>query len=138
MSKFFSQIMTVFFILLGSEAFSGVYLYEVKHFSTLDVEECETLAGDISSSLQEEFGVQVDNSTTITPISFLGGVVLYLSNERGVLPAYYTGIIPSSSYVYTSGSTKLYVGGDEVSYSNSGGNNTYKITGVTGSGITPL
>ena len=85
----------------------------------------------------DEFGVQIDNSTTITPISFLGGVVLYLSNERGVLPAYFSGEIPSSSYVYTSGSTKLYIEGEEVPFDNGGTNNTYRITGVTGSGITP-
>ena len=85
----------------------------------------------------DEFGVQIDNSTTITPISFLGGVVLYLSNERGVLPAYFSGVIPSSSYVYTSGSTKLYIEGEEVLFDDSGTNNTYRITGVTGSGITP-
>jgi len=53
------------------------------------------------------------------------------------LPAYYNGVIPSSSYVYTSGSTKLYVEGEEVTYNNGGGLNTYRITGVTGSGITP-
>ena len=85
----------------------------------------------------DEFLVQIDNSTTITPISFLGGVVLYLSNERGVLPAYFSGVIPSSSYVYTSGSTKLYIEGEEVSYDNGGELNSYRITGVTGSGITP-
>lgn len=85
----------------------------------------------------DEFGVQIDNSTTITPISFLGGVVLYLSNERGVLPAYFSGEIPSSSYVYTSGSTKLYIEGEQVLYNDGGGLNSYRITGVTGSGITP-
>ena len=88
-------------------------------------------------SASDEFGLQVDNVTSITPISFIGGVLLYLTNERGVLPAFANGTIPSSSYTFTSGSTKLYVEGEEVSYDNNLGPNTYKIIGVTGSGITP-
>jgi hypothetical protein len=88
-------------------------------------------------SSSDSFGFDVTDSVTITPISFLAGTVLYLSNERGVLPAYYTGIIPSSSYVYTSGSTKLYVGSDEIQYDNLESTNSYKIIAVTGSGITP-
>ncbi len=88
-------------------------------------------------SASDEFGLQIDNVTSITPISFLGGVLLALTNERGVLPAFANGTIPSSSYKFTSGSTKLYVEGEEVSYDTNLGNNTYKITGVTGSGITP-
>jgi hypothetical protein len=88
-------------------------------------------------SSSDSFGFNVSDSVTITPISFLAGTVLYLSNERGVLPAYYSGIIPSSSYVYTSGSTKLYVGSDEIQYDNLESTNSYKIIAVTGSGITP-
>jgi hypothetical protein len=88
-------------------------------------------------SASDEFGLQVDNITTITPISFIGGVLLYLTNERGILPAFANGTIPSSSYTFTTGSTKLYVEGEEVSYDNSLAKNTYKIIGVTGSGITP-
>ena len=119
--------------LLSDDSTTGVQTYFLSG-SSLDINS-GSLRYEFSSS--DSFGVQVDNSTTITPISFLGGVVLYLSNERGVLPAFYSGIIPSSSYVYTSGSTKLYVEGDEITYDNNGGNNTYRITGVTGSGITP-
>ena len=85
----------------------------------------------------DEFSQEVGDFTTITPISFIGGIVLYLTNERGVLPAFASGIIPSSSYTNTSGSTQLYVEGDEVSFDNSLSNNTYRITGITGSGITP-
>jgi hypothetical protein len=85
----------------------------------------------------DQFNVEVTDSITITPISFLEGVVVYLSNERGILPAYYNGDIPSASYEYTSGSTKLYVGSEEVTYDTNGGSNTYKIIGVTGSGIIP-
>ena len=119
--------------LLSDNSTTGVATYFLSG-SSLDL---STGSVSYQFTASDEFGLQIDNVTTITPISFLGGVVLYLSNERGVLPAYYTGIIPSSSYVYTSGSTKLYVDGDEVTYNNSGGTNTYKITGVTGSGITP-
>jgi len=119
--------------LLSDNSTTGVATYFVSG-SDLNL-----LSGSLTYEFtaSDEFGVQIDNSTTITPISFLGGVVLYLSNERGVLPAYYNGVIPSSSYVYTSGSTKLYVEGEEVTYNNGGGLNTYRITGVTGSGITP-
>ena len=119
--------------LLSDDSTSGIATYFVSG-SSISLE-----SGSITYSFtsSDEFDVEISNSTTVTPISFLGGVVLYLSNERGVLPAYYSGIIPSSSYVYTSGSTKLYVDGEEVTYNNSGGTNTYKITGVTGSGITP-
>lgn len=120
-------------ILVSDNSTTGVATYFLSG-SSLDL---ATGSVQYEFSASDEFGLQVDNVTTITPISFLEGVVLYLSNERGVLPAYYSGVIPSSSYVYTSGSTKLYVGGDEVTYNNSGGNNTYKIIGVTGSGITP-
>ena len=120
-------------VLVSDNSTTGVATYFLSG-SSLDL---ATGSVQYEFSASDAFGLQVDNVTTVTPISFLEGVVVYLSNERGVLPAYYTGVIPSSSYVYTSGSTKLYVGGDEVSYSNSGGNNTYKITGVTGSGITP-
>ena len=119
--------------LLSDNSSTGVATYFLSG-SSLDL---STGSVSYEFTASDEFGIQVDNVTTITPISTLGGVVLYLSNERGVLPAYYTGIIPSSSYVYTSGSTKLYIDGDEVTYNNSGGNNSYKITGVTGSGITP-
>jgi hypothetical protein len=120
-------------VLVSDNSTTGVATYFLSG-SSLDL---ATGSVQYEFSASDAFGLQVDNVTTVTPISFLEGVVLYLSNERGVLPAYYNGVIPSSSYVYTSGSTKLYVGGDEVTYSNSGGNNTYKITGVTGSGITP-
>ena len=119
--------------LLSDNTTTGIATYFVSG-SSLNLQS-GSLTYSFTSS--DEFGVQVDNSTTVTPISFLGGVVLYLSNERGVLPAFYSGIIPSASFAYTSGSTKLYVNGDQIDYNNSGGNNTYKITGVTGSGITP-
>ena len=130
-SSIFGQAPTL--TLSSDNSITGVATYYVSG-SSLNLQ-----SGSVTYEFtaSDEFGVQVDNVTTITPISFLGGVVLYLSNERGVLPAFYTGIIPSSSYVYTSGSTKLYVDGEETTYSNSGGNNTYRITGVTGSGITP-
>ena len=119
--------------LLSDNTTTGIATYFVSG-SSLNLQS-GSLTYSFTSS--DEFGVQVDNSTTVTPISFLGGVVLYLSNERGVLPAFASGIIPSASFSYTSGSTKLYVNGDQIDYNNSGGNNTYKITGVTGSGITP-
>ena len=119
--------------LLSDNSVTGVATYFVSG-SSLNL---QTGSITYEFSASDEFGVQVDNSTTVTPISFLGGVVLYLSNERGVLPAYYSGIIPSSSYVFTSGSTKMYVDGEEIRYDNGGSRNTYRITGVTGSGITP-
>jgi hypothetical protein len=119
--------------LISDDSSTGIATYFISG-SDLSLE-----TGSITYSFtsSDEFDVQINNSTTVTPISVLGGVVLYLSNERGVLPAFANGNIPSSSFVYTSGSTKLYVEGEQVTYSNGGGNNTYKITGVTGSGITP-
>ena len=119
--------------LISDDSTTGVATYFLSG-STLNLSS-GSISYEFTSS--DEFGVQIDNVTTVTPISFLEGVVLYLTNERGVLPAFYSGVIPSASYQYTSGSTKLYVGGDEVTFDNGGGNNTYKITGVTGSGITP-
>jgi hypothetical protein len=104
-------------VLVSDNSTTGVATYFLSG-SSLDL---ATGSVQYEFSASDAFGLQVDNVTTVTPISFLEGVVVYLSNERGVLPAYYSGVIPSSSYVYTSGSTKLYVGGDEVSYSNSGG-----------------
>ena len=120
-------------ILVNDDSTSGVATFAVSG-SSLDLTSGSV---EYSFSSSDEFGLQVDNSTTITPIAFLGGIVLYLSNERGVLPAFASGIIPSSSYQFTSGSTKLYIDGDEISFNNSGNPNTYRITGVTGSGITP-
>ena len=119
--------------LLSDNSTTGVATYFLSG-SSLDL---DTGSVQYEFSASDAFGLQVDNVTTVTPISFLDGVVLYLSNERGVLPAYYTGIIPSSSYVYTSGSTKLYVGSDEIQYDNLESTNSYKIIAVTGSGITP-
>ena len=120
-------------ILVNDDSTSGVATFAVSG-SSLDLTSGSV---EYSFSSSDEFGLQVDNSTIITPIAFLGGIVLYLSNERGVLPAFASGIIPSSSYEFTSGSTKLYIDGDEISFNNSGTPNTYRITGVTGSGITP-
>ena len=119
--------------LISDNSTTGVATYFLSG-STLDL---STGSVNYQFTASDEFGVQIDNVTSVTPISFLEGVVLYLTNERGVLPAFYSGVIPSASYQYTSGSTKLYVGGDEVTFDNGGGTNTYKITGVTGSGITP-
>jgi hypothetical protein len=119
--------------LISDNSTTGVATYFLSG-STLDL---STGSVNYQFTASDSFGVQIDNVTSVTPISFLEGVVLYLTNERGVLPAFYSGVIPSASYQYTSGSTKLYVGGDEVVFDNGGGNNTYKITGVTGSGITP-
>ena len=119
--------------LISDNSTTGVATYFLSG-STLDL---STGSVNYQFTASDSFGVQIDNVTSVTPISFLEGVVLYLTNERGVLPAFYSGVIPSASYQYTSGSTKLYVGGDEVTFDNGGGNNTYKITGVTGSGITP-
>ena len=120
-------------ILVNDDSTSGVATFAVSG-SSLDLTSGSV---EYSFSSSDAFGLQVDNSTTVTPIAFLGGIVLYLSNERGVLPAFASGVIPSSSFEFTSGSTKLYIDGDEISFNNSGTPNTYKITGVTGSGITP-
>ena len=120
-------------VLVSDNSTTGVATYFLSG-STLDL---STGSVNYQFTASDSFGVQVDNVTTVTPISFLEGVVLYLTNERGVLPAFANGTIPSSSYQFTSGSTKLYVGGEQVTFDNSGTNNTYRITGVTGSGITP-
>ena len=119
--------------LLSDNSTTGIATYFLSG-SSLDL---TTGSVQYEFSASDEFGIQVDNITSITPISFIGGVLLYLTNERGVLPAFANGTIPSSSYTFTSGSTKLYVEGEEVSYDNNLGPNTYKIIGVTGSGITP-
>jgi hypothetical protein len=119
--------------LLSDDSTTGTQTYFLSG-SSLDL---TTGSLQYQFSASDEFGVQIDNVTTITPISFIGGVVLYLSNDRGVLPAFANGTIPSSSYVFTSGSTKLYVEGEEVTFDNSLSPNTYRISGVTGSGITP-
>ena len=119
--------------LLSDNSTTGLQTYFLSG-SSLDL---TTGSVQYEFSASDEFGLQIDKATTITPVSFIGGTLLYLTNDNGILPAFANGTIPSSSYTFTSGSTILYVEGDTVPYDNNLVKNSYKITGITGSGITP-
>ena len=60
------------------------------------------------------YGIDYHDAVKITPIKILDGLSVNLSNENTTLPAKSTGFVESGSFVLTSGSVSVKVGGEDI------------------------
>ena len=67
-----------------------------------------------SISGSDQFGNQFSDAIKITPIKILDGLSVSLTNENATLPALSTGFVASGSFVLTSGSVSVKVGGEDI------------------------
>ena len=83
------------------------------------------------------FGVQQTDEITLSKVVNFDGVSLVLSNESTSFPAKSTGEV-IGSLSDGNGNVQVYVGGNEIEHSQGGGKNTFDITAVSGTSVTPL
>jgi hypothetical protein len=66
----------------------------------------------------DQFGNNFSDIVKITPVKILDGLSVSLSNENATLPALSTGFVNSGSFVLTSGSVNVKIGGETITHSN--------------------
>ena len=62
----------------------------------------------------DSFGIDYHDQVKITPVKILDGLSVNLTNENATLPALSTGFVNSGSFVVTSGSVSVKVGGEDI------------------------
>jgi hypothetical protein len=67
-----------------------------------------------SISGSDQFGNQFSDAIKITPVKILDGLSVSLTNENVTLPALSTGFVASGSFILTSGSVIVKVGGEDI------------------------
>ena len=67
-----------------------------------------------SISGSDQFGNQFSDAIKITPVKILDGLSVSLTNENATLPALSTGFVASGSFILTSGSVIVKVGGEDI------------------------
>ncbi len=65
-------------------------------------------------SASDGYGIDYHDTIKITPIKILDGLSVTLTNENATLPAKSTGFVESGSFVLTSGSVSVKVGGEDI------------------------
>ena len=91
-----------------------------------------------SISGSDQFGNQFSDAIKITPVKILDGLSVSLTNENATLPALSTGFVASGSFILTSGSVSVKVGGEDITRDE--GLTTYNrfdIISATGTNCTP-
>ena len=84
------------------------------------------------------FGIDYHDAVKITPIKILDGLSVNLSNENATLPAKSTGVVDSASFILTSGSVSVKVGGEDISRQEGlTVNNRFDVISLTGTNTTP-
>lgn len=84
------------------------------------------------------FGIDYHDQIKITPIKILDGLSVNLSNENATLPALSTGFVASGSFVLTSGSVSVKVGGEDILRQEGlTTNNRFDVISATGINCTP-
>jgi hypothetical protein len=68
-----------------------------------------------SFTASDNYGINYSDFIKITPVKILDGLSVNLSNENTTLPAKSTGFVESGSFVLTSGSVSVKVGGEDIS-----------------------
>ena len=86
----------------------------------------------------DSFGIDYHDQVKITPVKILDGLSINLTNENATLPALSTGFVSSGSFVVTSGSVSVKVGGEDiVRQEGLTTNNRFDVISATGVNCTP-
>ena len=90
-------------------------------------------------SSPDVFGVNQTDQITISKVINFDGISLVLSNESVTFPANSTGDV-IGGFDTSSGSVQMFIGGNQIQHDDASGGrlkNTFDITSVVGSGVTP-
>jgi hypothetical protein len=83
-------------------------------------------------------GTTYSDEITISPVIAESQISVNLTNENATLPARSTGFVASGSFVATSGSVSVKVGGEDISREEGlSTNNRFDVISVTGTNCTP-